>query len=685
MTIKRFCVATVVLVIIVACGGPPPVPTTGPGEPPPSVERLSTSDYDTFTRLLRRFEEGKPLPHPLFALHEPGDSAPLDYTRFGTFSGVGTSSYRYEMTDQSGLAAAAGEGVFPNQFAYQRDPVYLVMLRAGAVSNDHWAAFDAADPRVAFYSWVGAGEDPGVRAFFTGMILERAGLPVQALKSYYAAVVHFPGAACWGEGGGYVWYIAPAAIASIERICRDYPETGWTLEGANVSIKNGGDTDLENDVVTADPGRWVRVTGEERERRRIDLSRLAVAEVRGRGKVQLVKYENGHWEMRVEGRPFIIRSITYSPTEIGVGPKSHAAFHVRWMRTDRNGNGLIDAPQESWVDANGNGRQDRNEPPVGDFQLLEEMGVNAIRMNSATRPGTTEYDSSCINKPLLREMFAKHGIRVVMGDNVGAYTHGSGADWRTGTDYTNPEQRARMKEIVRRMVMDLKDEPFILMWVLGNENNMSGDYTGVNATRTNAAREPRAYAEFLNEVATMIHELDPDHPVAVGNVETGLGDAYNLYAPALDIFGINSYRGPQGFGDVFRQAKAVFDRPVFITEYGCDCYHQGRGSDRAMEEYQAAYNEACLRDIVFNQAGGGYVGNCIGSQIFEFLDEWWKDTHSGDPESAHRTEGQFWMPFSDKLSHEEWFGIVGQGSGKNSPFERRLRKTYFFYKDCWTL
>jgi hypothetical protein len=35
----------------------------------------------------------------------------------------------------------------------------------------------------------------------------------------------------------------------------------------------------------------------------------------------------------------------------------------------------------------------------------------------------------------------------------------------------------------------------------------------------------------------------------------------------------------------------------------------------------------------------------------------------------------------DGYVHEEWFGIVGQGDGENSPFQRHLRKSYFYFKD----
>ncbi|NCC51871.1 MAG: hypothetical protein EOM20_11720, partial [Spartobacteria bacterium] len=274
------------------------------------------------------------------------------------------------------------------------------------------------------------------------------------------------------------------------------------------------------------------------------------------------------------------------------------------------------------------------------------------------------------------DMFDRYGIGVIAGDMVGAYTIGSGASWKDGTDYTDPVQRMRMKEVVRQKVKALKDEPWLLIWLLGNENNMPGDYSGINATRTNASSHPDAYASFINELAEMIHELDPNHPVAIGNLETGLGEYYARLAPAVDIFGINSYRGAGGFGGLFNEARAKFDRPVMIIEYGCDAYAEGVGPDEAA---QAHYHENCLKDIVLNQAGGGWAGNSIGGIIFEYVDEWWK----AKGPRHHQTKSQWQGPLPDGHMHEEWLGITGQGSGADSPRQRRLREAYFMYKSAW--
>jgi beta-glucuronidase len=625
--------------------------------------------------LLRKVQDGLPVPQPQFVLSDPGSPAVIDYSRFGTIEGAGTTQYRYVINDADQLKKAIGEGVYPNETGIYKDPDFLKLKDQGALEGSVWNYLTSNDLKAAFYAWARSYEDKGVKTYFTAKILEKAGLLLPAIKAYYAAVIHFPRSACWAADKTFVWYIAPAAIADIQRLTRDYPRLDLELVGASFSIRNGNDTDLMNDIISVNPGHFMTRTLDQKRQAIKGLKSLSVVETRGEGRVQVVKFQNGHWQLRVGGRPFFVRGITYLPTEIGLGPQD-PHFDSRWMFLDKDHNGKIDAPYDAWVDRNGNGPQDADAPAVGDFQLMKDIGVNAIRFYVPNKTAIG-YDPALVNKPLLRDLYEKYGISVIAGDYLGAYTLGSGATWEKGTDYTDPQQRRTMLATVRAKVLDLKDEPFLLMWILGNENNMAADYSGVNATRTNASVHPEAYAQFLQEVAQMIHQLDPNHPVAVGNIETDLLDKYNQLAPAIDVLGINSYRGSQGFGDLWEDVRGKFDRPVLITEYGCDAYFQGRGVD---EEGQFEYHRGNFRDIVFNQAGGPYAGNAIGGVIFEYTDEWWKDTRN-DPNDRQQTNATFSFPFPDGFDHEEWLGITGQGSGKKSPFERRLRKAYFYYKE----
>lgn len=629
--------------------------------------------------LLDEMLTGLPLPEKAFPLSDTGLDNVLDYTRYGEFQNVGQDDYRFKVTDRKALKRDVGVGIYPNQAAVRAEENYAAMKEQGLLKTGHWDVLSAGNLQQAFFVWATAHEAPGVKAYFTATVLEEAGYILQAIKAYYAAVVHYPRAVGWAADQSFVWYIAPAAMGAIERLCRDYPVLGLDYRDHFFEVVNGGDTQVNNDIITINPGRIVPMTPEEKLAALPDAQAMTVDRVRGKGRVQAVRYANGHWQLAVDGEPFTVRGVTYTPTQIGLGPQNDPNFDARWMHADNNHNGIIDAPYESWVDANRNGRQDADEPAVGDFQLMKEMGVNAIRLYIPNKT-TSSYDPQLINKELLRDLFQTYGIRVIAGDFLGAYTQGSGASWEKGTDYTDPEQRARMKEIVRQKVMDLKDEPFVLMWLLGNENNMPADYSGINATRTNAASHPRAYAEFLNEVAEMIHAIDPDHPVAVGNIQLGLIDDYNRYAPAIDILGVNSYLGAGGFGVMFAEVKRTFDRPVLITEYGADAY-DGRIDD-INEKAQRDYHAGNLRDITLNQAGGLQAGNAIGGVVFQFVDEWWKDTYD-HPVDEQSTIEHYAMPFFDNAVHEEWFGVTGQGSGRHSPFERQLREAYHMYRSVW--
>ncbi|MFH1714715.1 MAG: glycoside hydrolase family 2 TIM barrel-domain containing protein [Elusimicrobiota bacterium] len=604
----------------------------------------------------------------------------IDYEKYGKFKNIGTAYYKYKITDKEGLSRAAGEGVYPNREA-SLDPVYKKLLKQQAFEDDIWKNVNTGNPEVDFFAWATANvvndnyldHDPGTRQFFTAEALKNGGSIVQAIKAYYSIVINFPQTACWGIDGSFVWYVAPVAIDRINVLCREYADDlGFTLVDASVEIENKDDTDLQNDVVVVNPGRFV--SNESRVPQKVKAGALNIIKQRGEGAVQVVQYDNGQWQLLVKGKPYIVKGITYAPTKIGT-KVDEPGRETKWMKLDTNKNGKSDAAYDSWVDSNSNNKRDSNEPIVGDFQLLKDMGVNTIRMyHMFSKKG---YEQGGIDKDILRDLYKTYGIRVILGDFIGAYGIGSDS---SSTDYRDPLQRKMMKDSVKRMVMDHKDEPYVLMWAIGNENDLP-DVGGVNATATNASKFPKEYTEFVNEVAAMIHKLDPNHPVVVGNYSLDLLDYYHKYSPEIDIFGVNAYLGGDSFGPLWKKIKKKIEKPVIITEYGCDAYHERQGVN---EIEQANYHKGNWKDIEYNTMGQPGEGICLGGIIFEWLDEWWKDSQGDSPFEQQR-QAQYAMPFPDGWGHEEWFGIVGQGNGENSPFQRNLREAYYTYKDLWNL
>ena len=374
--------------------------------------------------------------------------------------------------------------------------------------------------------------------------------------------------------------------------------------------------------------------------------------------VSVQKDAQGHWQLLVDGAPYMIHGITYTVSKVGQTPEGGDPVKwPDWVGFDYNGNGKSDGPYDAWVDVNRNDIQGPDEPAVGDFKLLQEMGANTIRWyhNGYHRPVPPQK--------LFRDLFKTYGIRVAVGDFFGAYTIGSGAAWTKGTDYTDLVQRKKMLESVKRMVKAHRNEPYVLMWLLGNENNL-------DFANTNASSNSKAYASLLNEAAELIRKLDPRHPVALVNGEVDMIEPYNKYAPAIDIFGVNAYRGPRGFSDLWYDVKMTYDRPVMITEYGQPV--------AVSEDDQAAYHRGCWQDIEAQRAGGSGAGNSIGGFAFEWLDLWWK---AGEPDVHAQPHTTGYQGTGEMNWSQEYYGFAAQGDGRHSPFERQLRKVYDVYKN----
>ena len=592
-------------------------------------------------------------------LFDSGKEDFVNYAKYGEFKNIGSKDYQYVVVDQRGLMAAVGEGVYPNSGAIRQDPELKKAIKEKRLEGDIWDFIYSPDLEAAFLKWATASEPQGVRLYYTGLILEKAGLITQAIKCYYAIVVHFPGSYGWTYWHT-PWYVGVAAIAKINFILKRNPQLGFKLEGAEIRILNGFDNDISNDQAESNPGKFVKIDlAQEVARIKLTAESSGVKKKVGKGKVRLVQYNNEDWQLLVEDKPYIIKGVTYAPTKVGQSPDEGTLGN--WMEEDFNKNGKIDGPYDAFVDRNRNNLQDADEPNIGDFKLMQDMGVNTIRLY---------HHPLKVNKELMRDLYNTYGIRVIMGDFLGKYAIGSGATWNPGTDYNNEEHKKNMIASVTQMVTEFKDEPYILFWLLGNEN--------VYGYACNANEEPEAYFRFANEVAKIIKSIDPEHPVAICSGDILYLDKFGKNTPDIDIFGTNAYRGDYGFGAFWKQVKDHTGRPTFITEFGCPAYAEGKTVDES-EELQAQYHLGSWEDIQNNMAFNAGAGNALGGVAFEWLDEWWK---AYEP-AIHDTKGLWSGPFPDGYMHEEWLGLTSQGNGVLSPFLRQLRKAYYMYQKKW--
>lgn len=169
-----------------------------------------------------------------------------------------------------------------------------------------------------------------------------------------------------------------------------------------------------------------------------------------------------------------------------------------------------------------------------------EIGVNTIRFYTSATEAAREAHRKT----------SELGFKLIGGLWISV-------DRPNNSIYDNPAKIAEQRETIRAQVRALKDTPGLIVWGLGNESEWS---------KANQLREP--YWKELNELAKIVKEEDPHHPVM--NVIAGNSvwkiEALKKYAPKIDIVGINSYGGAGA--SPARLAEAGWEKPYILTEFG---------------------------------------------------------------------------------------------------------------------
>ncbi|PIP19658.1 MAG: hypothetical protein COT38_04615 [Candidatus Omnitrophica bacterium CG08_land_8_20_14_0_20_41_16] len=377
---------------------------------------------------------------------------------------------------------------------------------------------------------------------------------------------------------------------------------------------------------------------------------------RGRPKVFIKKLKNNHYQLIVEHKPYIIKGVCYNPIPISQN------YEYDW-----------------WSDP--------NKPWIVDGKLMKDMGINTIRLYQV------DGDSDAV-KRVIRDLYKNYGIRTILGSWLGFWEYPC-------PFYGDKKFQNKVKKEVLEMVSLYKDEPGVLMWVLGNENNYSclGTVNPWSSDEIDKEPDPqkqkamraKIYYSFVNDLTREIHKIDSDHPVALGNGELVGLEFANKYARDVDLVACIIYRG-KTFGNLFRSLKLTFDKPILVSEFGADCYDAYlKKEDQNM---QAFFLESQWRQIYENLAGNkDGAGNCLGGTIFEWTDEWWKhDQSNPDSWSVHDTtsnwsNGSYYFDIKaegNKNMNEEWFGIVALSQDLEQGINKRVpRKAYYVVREFW--
>ena len=123
-----------------------------------------------------------------------------------------------------------------------------------------------------------------------------------------------------------------------------------------------------------------------------------------------------------------------------------------------------------------------------------------------------------------------------------------------GFDYDDPKAVAKQLMRFRGEVLQYRDHPALLAWIIGNELNY--DYTN-----------SKVY-DAVNDISRMIHELDPNHPTTttLAGLDAAVLEDVSTRASDLDFVSLQVYGQLFILPDFIRTTG--YDRPFFVTEWG---------------------------------------------------------------------------------------------------------------------
>lgn len=371
-------------------------------------------------------------------------------------------------------------------------------------------------------------------------------------------------------------------------------------------------------------------------------------------KVIIQKSKDGHFSLLVKGRPFLIKGVVYHPIPIG---QNHQ--------------------YNFW--------NDPNEPWIEDGRLMKQLGVNTVRF---FQPGPDVEKT----KKVIHQLYQLYGVRTVMGHWM---------DYWRPSNYADLQYRRDLTKRALEMVNAYKDEKGILLWVLGNENNLSwhsGARIPWNCPEVREVQDPykkelakaRIYYSLINEIAREIKKIDPNRPVALGNADTYALEVAGEVCPDIDLLALTVYRG-KNFGNLWREVKKKVGKPVLIMEFGCDSFNAKEAKED--QKIQSVFLKSQWEDIARNSSGGSGEGNSLGGCIFEWNDEWWKhDEHVVGGWYVHNTEGDwscggyyFDIGAPGNMNvNEEWWGLIALSPELEKGINKRIpRQAYYELQRIW--
>lgn len=218
--------------------------------------------------------------------------------------------------------------------------------------------------------------------------------------------------------------------------------------------------------------------------------------------------------------------------------------------------------------------------------LLAKCGANSCRTWSTETPGHTAKE--------FLDLAHKHNLTVTLGLDV--------KKERLGFEYNDEEAVKKQFDYIKGEVLKYKDHPALLVWGIGNELNLN--YTN-----------PKVW-DAVNDIARMIHEVDPNHPTTTMLAGIKSFDVQEIAkrCPDLDFLSIQMY------GDLpnlqTRIKESGYTGPYLVTEWGATGHWEVARTNWDVPIEQTSKDKAASYIHRYRVAIEADTLHCLGSYVF---------------------------------------------------------------------
>jgi hypothetical protein len=221
-----------------------------------------------------------------------------------------------------------------------------------------------------------------------------------------------------------------------------------------------------------------------------------------------------------------------------------------------------------------------------DFASLASRGGNSVR--------TWHVEDDVSKGREMLDLAQSLGLTVSLCLNI--------ARERQGFDYDDPASVQEQFSRARQAVLNYRDHPALLTWIIGNELNY--DY-----------QNPRVY-NAVNDIAEMIHELDPNHPAttALAGFSADMMSVVSARAPALDLISVQMYADLVNLPRYIKESE--YTGPYFITEWGTVGHWEVAKTDWGAPIEKTSTEKAVNYLAGYRNVIEPYLNRGIGNYVF---------------------------------------------------------------------